>query len=110
VVPNAQDDMHDGTVAKGDTWLSGWMPIITSGPDYLAGRLTILIVWDEGSGSGVVPSTVLMMAVSPYVPHGARSATAFTHYSLLKAAEDVAGVPELGSAASANSLRTAFGF
>ena len=55
-------------------------------------------------------STVLMLAISPYVVPGTSSATAFTHYSLLKAAEDVAGVSELGNAATANSLRTAFGF
>jgi len=110
VTPNAIDDMHDGSIAQGDAWLSKWLPIITSGPDYQSGHLTILIVWDEGSGSGNVPSRVPMLAISPYVPHGTSSATAFTHYSLLKAAEDVAGVPELGAAASANSLRSAFGF
>lgn len=31
-----------------------------------------------------------MLAISPFVPNGARSATACTHCSLLKAAEDVA--------------------
>jgi len=51
-----------------------------------------------------------MLAISPYAVPGTSSATAFTHYSLLKAAEDVAGVSELGLAATANSLRTAFGF
>ena len=110
VTPNAIDDMHDGSIAQGDTWLSLWMSIITSGPDYQSGHLTVLVVWDEGSGSGNVASTVLMLAISPYVAHGTRSATAFTHYSLLKAAEDVAGVPELGAASSAQSLRSAFGF
>ena len=110
VTPNAVDDMHDGSIARGDAWLSQWMSIITSGPDYRSGHLTVLVVWDEGSGSGNVPSTVLMLAISPYVQNGVRSATGFTHYSLLKAAEDVAGVPELGAAASAHSLRSAFGF
>ena len=110
VSPNLLNDMHDGTITQGDNWLSTWMPVITSGPDYQSGHLTILIVWDEGSGSGNTASTVAMLAISPYVVPGTSSATAFTHYSLLKAEEDVAGVSELGLAATANSLRTAFGF
>ena len=110
VTPNQINNMHDGTITQGDNWLSTWIPVITSGPDYQSGHLTILIVWDEGSGSGNIASTVAMLAISPYGVPGTSSATAFTHYSLLKAAEDVAGVSELGLAATANSLRTAFGF
>jgi phospholipase C len=110
VTPNLIDDMHDGTVAEGDAWLSQWIPVITAGPDYQFGRLTIIIAWDEGSGSGNSPSTVDGIVMSPSVPAGTRSDALFTHYSLLKAEEDVAKVPELGQAATANNLRTAFGF
>jgi phospholipase C len=110
VTPNLIDDMHDGTVAQGDAWLGEWIPVIAAGPDYRSGRLTVVIAWDEGSGSGNLPSTVDAIVMSPSVHAGTRSGTLFTHYSLLKAEEDVAGVPELGQAATANSLRTAFGF
>jgi hypothetical protein len=110
VTPNLNNDMHDGSAQQADAWLAGWIPQITSGPDYQAGRLTINIVWDEGSGNGNVPSTVAMIAMSPYIVPGTKSSTYFTHYSLLKAAEDVASVPELAGATSANNLRTAFGF
>jgi hypothetical protein len=48
--------------------------------------------------------------MSPYTTPGTVSALPFTHYSLLKAAADIAGVPELNNAAGANSMRTAFGF
>ena len=106
VTPNLNDDMHDGTIQQGDTWLAGWIPQITSSPDYTSGHLAVLIVWDEGSSD----NNVAMIAMSKYVTPGTVSTTAFTHYSLLKAAEDIAGVPELGNAAAANSLRTAFGF
>ena len=110
VTPDLNNDMHNGSIQQGDSWLAGWIPQITAGPDYRSGRLTIIIVWDEGSGSGNAPSTVAMIAMSPYIAPGTKSSTSFTHYSLLKAAEDVAGVPELGGAATANDLRTAFGF
>jgi phosphatidylinositol-3-phosphatase len=110
VTPNLNNDMHDGSIQQADSWLGGWIPQITGGPDYQAGHLTIVIVWDEGSGDGNVPSTVAMVAMSPYIAPGTKSSTHFTHSSLLKAAEDVAGVPELAGAASANNLRTTFGF
>ncbi len=110
VTPNLIDDMHDGTVAQGDAWLAQWIPLITSGPDYRSGHLAIVIAWDEGSGSGNVASTVDGIVLSPYVVPGTTSGTIFTHYSLLKAEEDVAGVPELANAAAATSLRSAFGF
>ncbi|HUY66490.1 MAG TPA: alkaline phosphatase family protein [Acidimicrobiales bacterium] len=111
VTPNLNNDMHDGgTIPQADTWLAGWMAQIAAGPDYRSGHLVVLVVWDEGSGDGNVASTVAMIAMSPYIAAGTRSSTYFTHYSFLKAAEDVAGVSELGGAITANNLRTAFGF
>ena len=110
VTPNPNNDMHDGTIAQGDAWLASWIPQITAGPDYQSGNLTIIIVWDEGSGEGNVASTVAMIAMSTYITPGTKSSNYFTHYSVLKAAEDLAGVPELAAAAHANSLRTAFDF
>ena len=110
VTPNLDNDMHDGSVQQADSWLAGWIPQIVASTDYQSGHLTIVIVWDEGSGDGDVPSTVAMIVMSPYVVPGTKSSTYFTHYSLLGAAEGVAGVPLVGGAVAANNLRTAFGF
>jgi len=106
VTPNLQNDMHDGSVATGDTWLSGWIPKITAGPDYQNGNLAIFIVWDENSGSS--PNHVACFVLSAFTPATTTSATAFTHYSLLRTTEEITGVGLLGNAASANSMRTAF--
>ena len=110
VTPNLDNDMHDGSVQQADSWLAGWIPQVVAGPDYRSGHLTVVIVWDEGSGDGDVASTVAMIAMSPFITPGTKSSAYFTHYSLLKAAEDIAGVPHLGEAATAGDLRTAFGF
>jgi len=110
LTPNLNDDMHNGSIQQADSWLAAWIAQIVAGPDYQSGHLTIAIVWDEGEGSGDTPSTVAMIVMSPSIVPGTRSSTYFTHYSLLKAAEDVAGAPELAGARTANSLRTAFGF
>ena len=111
LTPDVANDQHSGSIQQMDAYLGQWIPMITSGPDYQSGRLTVIIVYDEGSGSGTdVHSTVAAVVMSPYTTPGTVSSTPFTHYSLLKAAADIGGVPELNNAATANSLRTAFGF
>ena len=108
VTPNLNNDMHDGSIAQGDSWLGSWIPQITAGSDYRSGHLTIIITWDEDEGTATNQVTTIVM--SPYTRAGTKSATHFTHFSTLKSAEQVAGVPQLDNAASANSLRPAFGF
>src|SRR5205814_10266076 len=56
VTGNLCDDMHGapgcrtGRVRRGDTWLSRWIPLITSTPVYRAGHTVIFLVWDAGAG------------------------------------------------------------
>jgi hypothetical protein len=111
ITPDVNNDQHNGTESQADAYLASWIPQIVAGPDYRSGRLAIVIVYDEGAGSGTnSPSTVAAIVLSPFVVPGTVSAAPFTHYSLLAAAEDIAGVPRLGNAASAGNLRAAFGF
>jgi hypothetical protein len=111
LTPDVNNDQHDGTLQQADRYLGSWINDIVAGPDYQSGRLAIAIVYDEGSGSGTnSPSTVPAIFMSQFVPPGRTSNVGFTHYSLLAAAEDIAGVPRLGNAATAANLRTAFGF
>jgi hypothetical protein len=111
ITPDLDHDQHNGTLAQADAYLASWIPEIVAGPDYQSGRLAIVIVYDEGAGSGTnSPSTVAAIVLSPFVAPGTTSAIPFTQYSLLAAAEDVAGVPRLNNAITANSMRAAFGF
>jgi hypothetical protein len=111
LTPDVNNDQHNGTLQQADTYLGSWISEIVAGPDYQSGRLAIAIVYDEGSGSGTdSPSTIPAIFMSQFVPPGRTSNVGFTHYSLLAAAEDIAGVSRLGNAATAADLRTAFGF
>jgi phosphatidylinositol-3-phosphatase len=105
VTPNLCNDMHDCSVSTGDTWLSHFLPPLLSSAAYGAGKTAIFITFDEGSGSNQVATIVVAPQVSP----GARSATAFTHYSLLRTTEEMLGLGLLGNAGSAASMRAAFG-
>jgi len=100
VTPNLLDDMHDGGIAQGDAWLGTWIPLIAQGPDYQSGRLAIVIVWDEGSGSGDTPSRVPVVFMSAYITPGTTYTTYATPYTLFQLAQDIAGV----------SLRRGLGF
>ena len=110
VTPNGADDGHDTSVAAADRWIGPWINQITQGSDYQSGKLTVEIVWDEGQGSGTVPSHVAAIFLSAFVKPGTQSATSFTDYSTLRAAEEIAGVSLLANAATANDPRPAFRF
>jgi hypothetical protein len=104
ITPNLCNDMHDCSIATGDAWLQQMVPKILAGPNYQAGNTAVVITFDEDEGQGIVFTTV----VSPYTPAGSTSGTAFSHYSLLKTTEQLLGLGQLGNAASANSMLSAF--
>ena len=108
VTPNLCNDMHDCSVQTGDAWLQSWVPKITASPAYQAGNTVLFITWDEDDSSSA--NHVATIVVSPYTAPGTKSATAFTHYSLLRTTEQLLGITTfLGNAAGAASMRAAFG-
>ncbi|HEY2429739.1 MAG TPA: alkaline phosphatase family protein [Acidimicrobiales bacterium] len=119
VTPNLIDDMHDGTVAQGDTWLSQNLPTIFSSSEYQAGNVAVVVTWDEGEGGTVndcatnttdVGCHVATLVVSPTTTPGTQSATLFNHYSLLGSTETLLGVPNLaaGDPAGTTDILSAF--
>ncbi len=108
VTPNLCNDMHDCSIQTGDAWLQSWVPKIFASPSYQAGNTVLVVTWDEDDGhSGNHVATIV---ASPYTAPGTQSAAAFTHYSLLRTTEELLGIPTfLGNAASAASMRSAFG-
>jgi hypothetical protein len=118
ITPNLIDDMHDGTIAQGDSWLAANLPTILDSSEYTSGSTAVFITFDEGSGGTVGEScaanttdtscVVPTFVISPSTPAGARASTLFSHYSLLATTEALLGLPKLGQAASAATLTAAF--
>jgi len=102
ITPNICDDMHSCSVATGDTWLATWVPRILARPAYLSGTTALFIIWDE-------PTPLANVIVAPSVKPGTVSSVPVNHYSLLRATEEMLGLPLLGQASSATSLRTVCG-
>lgn len=106
VTPNMLHDMHDGSVAQGDAWLKTFVPKVINSAGYQTGSTILVITWDTDNRTehNLVPAIV----VAPQVKPGTRSAAAFNHYSLLRLSEETLGLPLLGNARTAASMRAAF--
>jgi phosphatidylinositol-3-phosphatase len=109
ISPDACDDMHGApacpaNIGAGDRWLQSWVPMILSSADYTAHRLVVIITWDEGTET---TNHLPTLVISPTTSH-VRSATAYTHCSILRTVEDVLRLAPLGCAAHAASMVAAF--
>jgi hypothetical protein len=135
ITPNLCNDGHDfpctnqtggaSALADIDTFLSTWVPLITSSPAFKADGL-LEITFDEGSTTDVTSccgetasllspfpglfgagggktGTVLL---SPFIAPGTISTTSYNHYSSLASAESLFGLARLGEA---QTVTTTFG-
>lgn len=101
ITPDLCHDTHDCPVSAGDAWLAQWVPRILASAAYRDGGTAVFIVWDEYTP---MPNLV----VSPSVRSGTTVTEPFDHYSLLRTAEEMLGLPLLGRAAGAASMRAPF--
>jgi phospholipase C len=118
ITPNLIDDMHNGTIAEGDSWLQTNLPVILHSRAYKSGHTVVFITWDEGEGGVAskcatnttdVGCHVATLVISPSTKPGTQSGKLFNHYSLLGTTEQLLGLPKLGLAKSAHSMKHAFG-
>ena len=105
ITPNLAHDMHNGSVAAGDAWLAALIPTLLRSAAWRDNG-AIFIVWDEGTTSegccGVSGGHVPLLVITPGRPP-ARSATPYTHYSLLRTLEELWGLNLLGRSGDAET-------
>jgi uncharacterized membrane protein len=99
VDPNLTDDMHDGTIAQGDTWLQQH---IDSYVQFAQTHNSLLIVTfdEDDSASGNKIATIF---VGPMVKQG-QFAETINHFNVLRTVEDLYGLTRVGSAATATPI------
>lgn len=102
VTPDLCHDTHDCSVADGDKFLAQLVPTIVDSGTYRSGNLVVFIVWDE-------PTPMPLLVIAPSVKPGTTASTTFNHYSLLRTAEELLGLPLLGNAKDAPSMRETYG-
>lgn len=117
ITPNVIDDMHDGTIPDGDSWLANNLPTIFNSAQYKSGTTAVVVTWDEGEGgtsndcatnTSDIGCHVATIVASPSTAPGTTSGTLFNHYSLLGTAEQLLGLPKLGLASQYPTLTSAF--
>ena len=101
VTPDLCHDTHDCSVNTGDKWLSGFLPPIFNSAAYQSGNTAVFVIWDENSP---IPNIVAAPAIKPI-----KATQTVSHYSALRATEEMLGLPLLGAAKSATDLRSVFG-
>ena len=104
ITPNLLHDGHDGTLAQADAWLRGWVPVLTSGPDWRSGRLAIVVVFDEGETTEQVPFVLMAPGLS-----GVKISESANQYALTRLIDAVIGVPPLRQAGSATDVAPLLG-
>jgi acid phosphatase len=95
VVPNLLNDMHDGSVATGDTWLKANIDVYAQ---WAKTHNSLLIVTfdedDYSTSTNLIPTVMVGASIVP----GSYGAP-INHYSILATIENIFGLPRLTSAA-----------
>ncbi len=100
ITPNLCNDAHDCSLQTADDWLKIVVPKILSSSTYKTGATLLVITFDEGVSSN---QTIYTTIVAPSVIPGTASTRAYTHYSTLRVAEELLGLPPIGAASTAPS-------
>ncbi|WP_063771060.1 alkaline phosphatase family protein [Streptacidiphilus neutrinimicus] len=104
VIPNLNDDMHDGTIAEGDTWLQN---NVDAYAQWAKTHNSLLVVtWDEDDSS--MSNQIPTIFYGAGVKAGQYSETV-NHYNVLRTIEDMYGLPYAGAAASATPITDVWG-
>jgi hypothetical protein len=99
VIPNLDNDMHDGTIAQADTWMYN---NLSHYANWAFGNNSLLIITfdeDDGGSQNQIPTIIYGGHVNP----GTYSQT-ISHYHVLSTIEEMYGLPKTGLAANAPAI------
>lgn len=105
IVPNLEDDMHNGTIQQGDSWLNNnIVPLLTS--PALGKNGVVFIVFDESEGSDTSGGggNIAVIAAGPAVTPGSTFESATNHYGLLRTIEQAWKLPLLAKSKHATAI------
>ncbi len=100
VVPNQQNDMHDGTVRMGDDWLRANFTAYAQWARTHNSLLVITFDEDNLSGPNKIPTVFYGAGLMP----GTVNATRWTLHNLLRTLEDMHGTTHAGRAAKVRPI------
>ena len=92
ISPDICNDMHNCSVATGDTWLKNNVPPILSSPACTTDKCLVILTWDEDDNK-LGNQVLTIFAGSAARTGGATSDVSYTHFSTLRTIEDIFGLP-----------------
>src|SRR5262252_6264054 len=99
VVPNLNDDMHDGTIQQADTWLQTHIdPFVQFAK---TGNSLLIVTWDEDDSS--MGNQIPTIFVGPMVKQG-QFGEMINHFNVLRTLEDLYGLPHAGQSANVSPI------
>lgn len=98
VIPNVDNDMHDGTIARGDGWIGTHLAPLLRWAD--KHDTLVVLTWDEGFDTD---NTVATVFYGPMVKPG-RYAEHITHHNVLRTIENLYGLSPTGEAAKVATI------
>ena len=104
IVPNLNDDAHDGTLTQADNWLkTNIAPLLASSMFKAGGTGILIIVFDESVTSDTAHGGghVAAVVIGPKVKPGSKTATLYQHQNTLKTLMEAIGVKTYPGAAGA---------
>ncbi len=105
VIPNNDDNMHDGSIPQGDAWLNQELSGYANWA--VANNSLLIVTWDEDDSStsrNQIPTVFYGAHVRP----GAYPEQ-ISHYNVLSTLEQMYGLPKIGLAANAPAITDIWG-
>jgi hypothetical protein len=96
VIPNNDDNMHDGSIAQADAWLSRNLSGYANWA--VANDSLLIVTWDEDDDNS--RNQIATMIYGAHVQPGTYPEQ-INHYSVLSTLEQMYGLPKTGNAANA---------
>lgn len=101
VVPNLDNDMHDGSVATGDAWVQTHMDTYAQ---WAKTHNSLLIITFDETESYVSNNKVPALFIGQNVVGGAYSSKKYDHYDMLRTLEEMYKLPYAGESANGKSI------
>ncbi|MGO9281974.1 MAG: alkaline phosphatase family protein [Mycobacterium sp.] len=104
VIPNLDDDMHDGSIAQGDAWL--YQNLSQYAAWARANNSLLILTWDEDDNTArnQIPTVFYGASVRPGTYN-----EPISHYNVLSTIEEMYGLPKLGFATRAAAITDIWG-
>lgn len=104
VIPNNDDNMHDGSIPQADAWLNSRLSGYANWA--VANNSLLIVTWDEDDGGprNQIPTVIYGGHVQP-----GNYAEQISHYSVLSTLEQMYGLPKTGYAVNAPAITDLWG-